>query len=500
MNGRRWAVAIVAGATLAAPIAAQFVESRELASRVPPSPREFRAAWVATVNNIDWPSRPGLPVDRQKAELDAILDRAAELNLNAVIFQVRPACDAFYHSDLEPWSEWLTGAQGKAPDPAWDPLQSAIDGAHARGLELHAWFNPYRASHPTMKSPLTADNFARRKGVAVKYGEYLWLDPGVREVQEHSLAVILDVVRRYDIDGVHLDDYFYPYPSHGREFPDDESYADYVRGGGRLDRGDWRRKNVDDFIETLYRRIHELKPQVQLGISPFGIARPGVPDGISSGIDQYDDLYADVRKWLDRGWCDYMSPQLYWPIAQTKQSYPKLLAWWAAQNPRHRLLFVGNYTTKAAASDRGWSPDELLAQIRLTRQQQGADGNIHFSMKVLRDDTGGVATALLDGPYELPALVPAATWLDDDPPHAPSITARWAGAELEVRWEPDPDARWHAVHVQCGADWHLIRVVPGGKPGIALTRAQLEKLHAEALAVSAVDRCGNESGRVAIKL
>jgi uncharacterized lipoprotein YddW (UPF0748 family) len=500
MFARRQAAFAGAVAVLAFGLPAQFVESRALARSVPASPREFRGAWVATVDNIDWPSRPGLPVDRQKAELDAILDRAAELNLNALLFQVRPACDAFYRSDLEPWSEWLTGAQGKAPEPLWDPLQWAIDGAQARGLELHAWFNPFRASHPAMKGQLVEGNFAKGDGVAVQYGEYLWLDPGVADVREHSLKVILDVVRRYDVDGVHIDDYFYPYPARGRDFPDDESYARYVRAGGKLDRADWRRRNVDVFVEQLHRGIHELKPWVKFGISPFGIVRPGIPEGIQSGVDQYDELYADVRKWLRQGWCDYISPQLYWPIAQKEQSYPTLLRWWAAENPRGSHLWIGNFATNAATGARGWSVDELLAQIRMTREEQGATGNVHFSMKVLRDDTGGVASALLEGPYRLPALVPTSTWLDDDPPHAPRVHAKWVGAELEIRWEPDPDARWRAVHVQSHDAWYLLRVVPGSKPGLAVTRAQLEKLEAKAFAVSAVDRCGNESGRVALTL
>ncbi len=462
----------------------------------PPAPREFRAAWVATVDNIDWPSRPGLPVAQQRSELDRILDTARDLHLNALIFQVRPACDAFYRSELEPWSEWLTGKQGKEPSPLWDPLEHAVAGAHTRGLELHAWFNPYRARHPAADTPLTEDHFARRAGMAVEYGEYLWLDPGRREVQEHALAVILDVVARYDVDGIHLDDYFYPYPSGGKDFPDSATYGAYRNGGGRLDRDDWRRDNVDRFVAALDRRVHEAKPWVKVGISPFGILRPGVPAGIEAGIDQYDDLYADVARWLDRGWCDYISPQLYWPIAQTAQSYPKLLRHWASLKPDDCHLWIGNFATKAATGAKGWSTGELERQIELTRGEPRATGNVQFSFKVLRDDTGGLARVLREGPYRLPALVPASPWLDAEAPSSPSIRLDEGGAgDLEIRWSADADARWRAVYLLCGDRWLLIEVVPGHKPGLLVTAAERRKLGVRAVAVSSVDRCGNESPR-----
>ncbi|HEU0052128.1 MAG TPA: family 10 glycosylhydrolase, partial [Longimicrobium sp.] len=259
------------------------------AGKAPPAPapapedappavrREFRAVWVATVANIDWPSRPGLPADSARRELDAILDRSAELRLNAIVFQVRPAADALYPSTLEPWSEYLTGAQGTPPDQAWDPLAYAVEGAHRRGMELHAWFNPYRARHPSAKSPNSATHISRANPELVKrYGQYLWMDPGEPAVQQRSIDVMMDVVRRYDVDGVHIDDYFYPYPERDSaganiDFPDSASWARYVAGGGRLSRDDWRRHNVDVFIQRLYREIKNEKPWVKFGISPFGI-------------------------------------------------------------------------------------------------------------------------------------------------------------------------------------------------------------------------------------
>jgi uncharacterized lipoprotein YddW (UPF0748 family) len=296
----------------------------------PPSPpREFRAVWVATVANIDWPSKKGLPAKQQKAELLAILDKSKALNLNAVIFQVRPMCDALYESKLEPWSEYLTGTLGKGP--GYDPLEFAVKEAHDRGLELHVWFNPYRAHAPTSNSPIPDSHLVKKRpDLAPRYGKHHWLVPTSPEVQDHTLAVFLDVARRYDIDGVHIDDYFYPYKekdASGRTipFPDEDSWQAYKKGGGKLARDDWRRDAVNRFVQRWYTETKKVKPHVKVGISPFGIWRPGNPPGIA-GLDQYAELYADAKLWLNKGWVDYWTPQLYWPIKQAPQSYPKLLA------------------------------------------------------------------------------------------------------------------------------------------------------------------------------
>jgi len=260
--------------------------------------REFRAAWVATVANIDWPSSKGLTTAEQKAELLAILDRAAQLRLNAIIFQVRPACDALYASELEPWSEFLTGTMGKAPQPYYDPLALAVEEAHKRGLELHAWFNPYRAGHSSSKSPVPANHVSREHPQWVRrYGSQLWLDPGEKEVQDYSLRVVMEVVRSYNIDGVHFDDYFYPYPEKdGRgqviPFPDSSSWRRYKEAGGRLGREDWRRENVNLFVMRVSQSVHATKPWVKFGISPFGIWRPGSPPQVK-GLDAYEALFAD---------------------------------------------------------------------------------------------------------------------------------------------------------------------------------------------------------------
>lgn len=451
-----------------------------------PAPREFRGAWIATVDNIDWPSKKGLPVAEQRREMTHILDAAQALRLNALIFQVRPCADALYASPFEPWSEWLTGKQGQAPEPAWDPLQAWVEGAHARGMELHAWFNPYRARHPASTTPNAPNHVANVDGLCVRYGDYEWMDPGHPQAALRTLRAILDVVVRYDVDGVHLDDYFYPYPVKGQTFPDDRTWANARARGFKGERFDWRRKNVDDLVADIHRRVHATKPWVKFGISPFGIARPGLPAGIAAGIDQYADLYADVQKWLAEGWCDYFAPQLYWPIAQTKQAYPVLLAWWPTQNPKGRHLWVGNYTSKTGSA--GWPKDELLSQIELTRGEKGVTGNIHFSVKALLRDQAGLATALRSGPYAERALVPASPWLDDVAPAAPEVVVEQTGGKWRLRPKAaDADVRFFVLYVREGDKWACAEV--RGGEGVVFERASAP----DQAMVTALDRAGNES-------
>ena len=441
----------------------------------PPLAREFRAAWVATVDNIDWPSRKGLPTDQARAELDAIVERAAQLGLNALVFQVRPAGDAFYESSLEPWSEWLTGAQGKAPNPMWDPLTHVIERCHERGLQLHAWFNPYRAAHPAGKSKTASNHvLSREPGACVQYGAYRWMDPGNARAADWSLQVLLDVVRRYDVDGVHIDDYFYPYPEGKKDFPDDDSFARYRRAGGKLDRGDWRRANIDRFVEQMYVQVHRTKPWVQVGISPFGIARPGVPKGIQAGIDQYAQLYADVPKWLQQGWLDYLSPQLYWPIDQKPQSFPALLSYWHAQNTLGRHIWPGINPGRALEQKPPTRPTEIADQIALIRAENATHGQVHFSFKALRTDAPNVGGALRRDLYREPALAPASPWLGAAAPG--SLQGKIDGAQ--VTWRRTRDTQFVAVQVEDAQGWRTVGVfdavrgaaaLPAGVTRVALT-------------------------------
>jgi uncharacterized lipoprotein YddW (UPF0748 family) len=452
----------------------------------PPVPREFRGVWVATVSNIDWPSKKGLPADAQQAELRALLDRAVALKLNAVVLQIRPMCDALYKSDLEPWSEFLTGTPGK--DPGYDPLELAVREAHLRGLELHAWFNPYRAKAPSATSEVPDNHLIKKRpDLAKPYGKHHWLNPTHPDVADHTLKVILDVVRRYDVDGVHLDDYFYPYSENDADgkpipFPDDDTWAAYRKGGGKLARNDWRRDAVDRFVERLYAGVKKEKKWVKVGISPFGIWRPGNPPGIE-GFDQFDRLYADPKKWFHEGWVDYLTPQLYWPIAQEKQSYPKLLAWWAEQNAKKRHLWPGNIPSRVTGKEKGWPAAEIAEQVKATRAQPGATGNIHFSMRPLMHNTGGVADALA-GAYAEPALVPASPWLDDRPPAKPTVTRD--GQELRITPTGEP-VRLFVVRTRTGDKWETtFRPADGEKA------ATIKLPAADEVRVSAADRVGNE--------
>lgn len=371
------------------------------------APPEFRGVWVATVANIDWPSKPGLSAEEQKQELVAIFDKCQSLNLNAVILQVRPMCDALYESKLEPWSSFLTGTQGQSP--GYDPLAFAVEEAHKRKLELHAWINPYRAWHPTAKSEPAENHLVKtHPEMAKKYGKHHWLNPTNSQVQQHTLAVCLDIVSRYDVDGIHMDDYFYPYPEQDAAkkeipFPDDDTWDQYKAGGGNLSRDDWRREAVNGFVKTLYEEVHRVKPWVKVGISPFGIWRPSNPPSVA-GFDQYGKLYADARLWLREGWVDYFTPQLYWAIEAPKQSYIDLQKWWANENPKGRHLWIGNGTYRHDAS-------EIRNQILLSRGMAGVSGNVHFSMKSLTPEK----SAMLKELYAEPAPIPATPWLTPRP-------------------------------------------------------------------------------------
>ncbi len=446
-------------------VLALLATAAALAAQHAPMPRqEFRGAWIATVSNIDWPSSRSLSPAQAKQELLAIVDRAALLRLNALVFQVRPTADALYRSDIEPWAEWLTGAQGRAPNPPWDPLQFLIEAAVPRGIEVHAWCNPYRARHPAAKSPAAAGHVSRvLPDAVVRYGSFSWMDPGDPRAADWSLRVMQDLVRRYDLDGIHLDDYFYPYPEKQQDFPDTRSYLAYRRGGGRLRRGDWRRHNIDSFLERLYESTHREKPWIRVGISPFGIARPGLPAGIAAGIDQYHDLSADVLGWQRKGLCDYLAPQLYWPIDQKKQSYSVLLPWWTAQNPLRRHVWPGLSASRARAGKAPWRREELSQQIEMIRQQQlHAPGHILFSFKALHQQGGDLARELLAEVYQQPAPPPACPWLECTPPAAPTVEVLPVGDRPGLEVTVDQHARFVCVQALHPEGWRT-ETIRGGR-------------------------------------
>ncbi|MFE6226033.1 glycoside hydrolase family 10 protein [Streptomyces sp. NPDC057854] len=371
----------------------------------------FRGMWVATVANRDWPSRPGLTADAQRAELLAHLDRAVERRLNTVVLQVRPTADALWPSPHEPWAQCLTGTQGR--DPGWDPLGAAVAEAHARGLELHAWFNPYRVANHTDPSRLAASHPARRHPEwTIPYGGKLFYDPGLPEVRRFVQDAMLDAVRRYDVDAVHWDDYFYPYPVAGESFADDETYARY--GADFPDRADWRRHNTDLLVSEMAARIKEVKPGVAFGISPFGVWRniADDPEGSDTraGVGTYDDLYADTRKWVAEGWIDHVVPQLYWHIGHSATDYATLLDWWnAAVRGTGVDLYIGEALYKAGdpAQPEAWQdPKELSRHLALAAERPGVGGHCFFAAKEVTEDRIGALAAVVADHYPTRARPP----------------------------------------------------------------------------------------------
>lgn len=458
---------------------------------LPKPMREFRAVWIATVDNIDFPSKRTLSVAEQKAEILKMLELARELKLNAVVFQVRPMGDALYDSKIEPWSEFLTGAMGKPQD--FDPLQFVVVEAHRRGILVHAWFNPYRAFHPAAKT-VSSDHISKRRPDLVrKYGKYLWLDPGEADVRRYSASVVADVVRRYDVDGVHFDDYFYPYPekdANGNriDFPDDAAWQKYVETGGKLSRDDWRRKNVNDFIETVGREIKRIKPHVLYGVSPFGIWQP-VPEKDIKGLNAYAELYADARKWLRDGTVDYLSPQLYWETARKGLSFPVLLEWWQSQNVKNRHLWTG-IATYRIGSNADFTAGEIIRQIETTRRLQPSAGSIAFSFKSLRNDLGGIQKLLKSSVYQTDAIVPASNWIKSEKPAAPKVEIQKDGDKVKINWQEQGKIKafWFVVYAKDKNGWSC-SVLPAATGSIALSADR----RISQIVVTSVDRMGSES-------
>ena len=449
--------------------------------------REFRGAWVASVWNSDWPSRPGLAVEQQKAELLAIIKQLQALNFNALVLQVRPEGDALYASELEPWSAWITGTQGKAPSPFYDPLELAIAECHQRNIELHAWFNPYRARANSQVSTVRPHIAVTNPEVVYQWGTQQWMDPGAKIVQDRAYNVIIDVVRRYDLDAIHLDDYFYPYPISGQPFPDHKTYAAYQTSGGKLNIEDWRRENVNQMVLRLSQGIKATKPHVKFGISPFGIYRSGEPGGIV-GLDAYSVLYADSKKWLQQGWIDYIAPQLYWRTDQTKQAYQTLLQWWTEINTKQRHIYAGNNLGQLDGKE--WKNSEIAKQIQISRNLAGnlSLGNIFFSMTGIRENRQGIADQFKTY-YPTPALIPTMSWQSSITPPPPKNLKFMDG---KLNWEAGDDqpVRSWTLYLQNSNNWLIQRILSAGTTFATVLPGTY--------AVCAVDRLGNESAGMMI--
>lgn len=376
--------------------------------------REFRAAWIQSVNG----QFRGMPTEKLKQTLIAQLNSLQEAGINAIIFQVRPEADALYASQLEPWSRYLTGVQGKAPDPYWDPMQFMIDECHKRGMEFHAWINPYRTK-TTLKSELAPNHvYNIHPEWFVTYGDQLYFDPALPESRRHICMVVSDIVSRYDVDAIHMDDYFYPYPIKGKDFPDDASFARF--GGGFSNKGDWRRSNVNVLIKKLHETIREIKPWVKFGISPFGIYRNESSDPLGSktkGLQNYDDLYADVLLWAREGWIDYNIPQIYWHIGHPVADYETLVKWWA-RNTENRPLFIGQsvMNTVQNADPKNPSINQLPRKMALQRAYQTIGGSCQWPASAVIENAGKYRDALIAEYHKYPALPPVFDFMDNEAP------------------------------------------------------------------------------------
>lgn len=418
--------------------------------------RELRAVWLTTVYNLDWPSRSGLSADAQRAELDALFDLLRGVGFNAVFLQVRPEGDALYRSSLEPWSRFLAGTMGR--DPGYDPLAYAIDAARERGLELHAWVNPYRALASRMTTAAEGHASLRFPEHAHVYGASLWMDPGAPEVQDHVVAVLRELLEDYDVDGLVFDDYFYPYPDGSTPYPDDATYAAYQSSGGTLERADWRRDNVNRLVARVGALVDEVRPSARFGISPFGIHRPGMPEGIR-GLDAYAAIYADAHAWWDAGSVDWLAPQLYWPSTQTAQAYGALVQWWGAfaDGTDGRVLFAANDATRLGSTD-AWTLDEMATQIRLTREAPGMAGNVYFRARALTEDRLGLTTMLRTETYVSPAL----------PPPTPGVARPATPTREGTTLRATSDTRAFALYAD---ESTLLRVIPAREGSATLEGA-----------------------------
>ena len=480
----------------------------QIQQQTPYPKREFRGAWIQAVNG----QFRGIPTEKLKQTLIDQLNSLQGAGINAIIFQVRPEADALYASQLEPWSRFLTGVQGQAPSPYWDPMQFMIDECHKRGMEFHAWINPYRVK-TSLKSELSPNHLYNiHPEWFVTYNNQLFFDPALPESRRHICMVVADIVSRYDVDAIHMDDYFYPYPAKGMDFPDDASFARY--GGGFTNRADWRRSNVNILIQKIHETIRGLKPWVKFGISPFGIYRNEKNDPLGSktnGLQNYDDLYADVLLWARNGWVDYNIPQIYWQIGHPAADYETLVKWWA-KNTENRPLFIGQsvMNTIQNADPKNPSMNQLPRKMALERAYQTIGGSCQWPASAVVENAGKYRDALVQEYHKYPALVPVFDFMDDKAPgKVRKVKKVWTEDGYMLFWTPPKakDEMDRAVQyvVYRFGDKEKVNIDDASHI-VAVTRNNFYKLpykdgkNKYRYVVTALDRLHNESKSVSKKV
>ena len=467
---------------------------------------EFRGVWVATVSNIDWPSDKNLNPDSQRTEFIRLLDLHQRNGMNAVIVQVRPSTDAFYPSPYEPWSEWLTGIQGRPPLPYYDPLEFMINETHKRGMEFHAWMNPYRAEFSMDRSSISQTHITKlHPEWFLPYGSNKLFDPGNKEVQQYVTNVVRDIVSRYDIDAIHFDDYFYPYRIAGKEFPDTASFARYGNG---LNKDDWRRSNVDSIILMLGKAIKQENKYCKFGISPFGVWRniDKDPEGskTTAGVTNYDDLYANILLWLKNKWIDYVAPQIYWDFNYRNAPFGILTDWWA-NHAYGRHVYVGHGIFKALEErTAAWrNPNEIPNQVKKIREYPQIQGSIYYSSKWFYRNPNGWNDSLKNNYYKYPAIIPPMEWIDSLKPETPVFSAVEIVQQDSLKIELHFTAKNYSTRIKQYAvavfdnqnelkKIPLYKTLPAGKD-VYLTFLKKDVPMNFNFAISAISRTNNES-------
>lgn len=467
--------------------------------------REFRGAWIQCVNG----QFQGMGTQNMQNTLSYQLDELQKDGVNAIIFQVRPECDALYQSDLEPWSRFLTGVQGQAPTPYWDPLQWMITECHRRGMELHAWINPFRAKTKNTNNLANTHIAIKNPGSVFSYDGLLIMNPALQSNRTYICKVAADIIRRYDVDGFHIDDYFYPYPAAGQQIPDDREFSLY--NNGIKDRGDWRRYNVNQFIKELHDTIQAVKPWVKFGVSPFGIYRNKKSDSVmgsdTNGLQNYDDLYADILLWVNNGWIDYCVPQVYWEIGNKAADYETLVKWWDRYAGK-RPLYIGEDIERTVKyrDTRTGGQHQMMQKYELHDKMKHYGGTVLWYAKAAVDNTGNYGTMLRDHYWKKPALQPLMPFIDGKAPKKVSgVKPIWTSDGYVLFWKAPKGKGWKDEVKQ----YVIYRFAKGEKINtddashiVAITRNTYYSLPYQngkekyIYVVTALDRMSNESKAV----